>query len=176
MEPFLRDHVDDRAALEKEVAELAASFESLCAGNDQAGALRISGRLTERLRVLGDLERAQVFAQRHYVLCLATGSDDEKVRGMVRVATVRQYLGQHDAAEPLFREAVKLCDRLGVVGVKDLALQHFGKCLAEMGNLKEARECFRMALRMRQKKNDPSLVASTEAALAELDRRAGTAR
>lgn len=172
--PFLRGEPEDRAALEQEVRVLESSYQTLCAAQDQAGALRVTGRLAERLRLLGDLERAQLYAERHHVLCLAVGSDEERARGLVRVATVRQFLGHHEAAEPLFREASRMCDRLGIVGVKDFALQHFGKCLVEMGRLDEAADCFKEALRLRQKKNDASLLASTREAIDALSKlRAG---
>jgi tetratricopeptide (TPR) repeat protein len=48
---------------------------------------------------------------------------------------------------------------------KDFMLQHKGKCVMEMGYLKEAEKCFSQALHIRKQKGNEELIASTEKAL-----------
>jgi len=52
----------------------------------------------------------------------------------------------------------------------DYVLQHFGKCLVELGELDRAEAMFEEALQLRRQRGDEGLVASTRQAIDALER------
>lgn len=90
---------------------------------------------------------------------------------LMRLATIHQYSGRHRQAIRCFDRALAFIDAHRIRRYKDFALQHKGKCLAELEEYEAARECFRGAMRMRRRRGDTALIRSTEEAIAELQRR-----
>ncbi len=84
----------------------------------------------------------------------------------IRHATALQYSEEHLAAKSRFISIVHECRARDEY--LDFALQHLGKCLAEMEHFNKARTCFEEALELRLLRGDPKLISSTQFALDEL--------
>jgi tetratricopeptide (TPR) repeat protein len=169
--PFQRHYADQASAYVKEIrAQHEALHEAIDAG-DREAELHALGPLAEAYRMLGQLDAALPHAER--ALALARELDKPKfvVSNLIRLATTYQYLNRHEEAEPLFEEAVELSRRVGVL--EDFALQHQGKCLAELGRWDEAIANFEAALAMRKAKGQAELIASSQEALDEARIRGG---
>lgn len=104
----------------------------------------------------------------------AKGFDRLVVASGIRRATVMQYLGEHEAALMAFEQALTLIRERRILKYRDFALQHMGKCLAELGDIERAQVCFQQALRLRRRRTDPDLVESTERAIDALKRFSGS--
>jgi tetratricopeptide (TPR) repeat protein len=82
-------------------------------------------------------------------------------------ATALQYNGRRDDANPAFDRALALSRAGGWRRLQSFVLQHWGRSLAEQGELDQAQAKFEEALGIRRELNDPR-TASTERALAGL--------
>jgi tetratricopeptide (TPR) repeat protein len=154
--------------LENAVEQLALAT----ASGDQAARLPLVGRVGELYYLLGDYQAAIPLLEEAVAGAQQLGARRLEVVNWIRLATTYQYAGRHDEAEPLFRRAIALARAAEGADRLDFALQHFGKCLVEMGRLDEAIACFEEALALRQAKGDAGLIASTEQALAAVRRNA----
>jgi hypothetical protein len=82
-------------------------------------------------------------------------------------ATALQYSDRRDDAHPAFARALALSRAGGWLRLQAFVLQHWGRSLAEQGDLDQAKVKFEQALAIRQQLGDPR-TASTEKALAGL--------
>lgn len=92
---------------------------------------------------------------------------------LLNLGTARQYLGQRDLAQNLFREGLVLAQLYAIPDHDNFFYHHQGRCHAEQGNIGEARQCFERALKLRRQLGDEQRAARTQAALdalAELER------
>jgi len=106
-----------------------------------------------------------MFLTEAVTLARTLGDRRREAANLIRLATARQYGGQHAEAEAIFREALALTETGDAADYEDFALQHLGKCLVETGRVAEAMLCFDRALVLRWMKADAELIASTEQAL-----------
>jgi RimJ/RimL family protein N-acetyltransferase len=89
----------------------------------------------------------------------------------IRLAQAQQFAGELEQSQALLAEIVARCRcALSVAALLDFALQHLGKVLFDRRRYSDALACFQEALRLREAKNDPELVASTELAIAATTR------
>lgn len=163
---FLRDHARDHAEWASLVRTLRKHAD---AARQPLDRIRALGRLGDALRLsprhgpeaIRILRRACAMAVRasHPGLIAAN---------RIRLGIALQYDGRHRDAVKQFESAIELIDERCVRRLKDYALQHLGKCYAEMSEWKAAKACFQQALRVRRRRNDHELIASTEAALQAL--------
>lgn len=165
MIPFQRPpDLDDESVRERINKNLDHLLEARDAG-DRAERLQLLGQIGNDQRALGNLVEAEMFLTEAVALARTLGDRRREAADLIRLATARQYGGQHTEAEALFREAVILTASGDAADYEDFALQHLGKCLVEMGRVDEAIACFDRALVLRWMKADPALIASTEQAL-----------
>lgn len=171
--PFLRQYAEKAVPvltrLQEQLDELADAREA----NDEEATLPLLGEVGEGYRMLGRLDLAR--APLEEAVQLADQRGDAR-RGMVnrlRLATLMQYAGEHEAAIAMFDDGVARARSLGLL--VDFALQHRGKCLAELGRWEAAIADFEAALAGREKADDAALVASTREALELARERSGLA-
>ncbi len=88
----------------------------------------------------------------------------------IRRATAFQYCGDHAQAVAVFNDVLELITRMRLRKLRDFALQHKGKCLAEMGDDAGAHECFIEALRIRKQRKATDLISSTTRAISAIKR------
>jgi tetratricopeptide (TPR) repeat protein len=159
---FLRDHVEGPDAQRlRHVAEVELA--AARTGTNTTKLVRALLRAGEACRFVGDYD-ASTF---HHEEAIGLTPNLEHTRmSRLALATTLQYRGEHERAAAMFRglldEIRETPDRTG----EDYVLQHFGKCLAEMGRLTEATEMFLAALRLRE------AAGPGAAALADSSRRA----
>jgi tetratricopeptide (TPR) repeat protein len=164
--PFQRPpYLDDDAVRERIAQNLDRLLTARDAG-DRAERLQLLGQIGNDQRALGNLIEAEMFLTEAVALARHLGDTRREAANLIRLATARQYGGQHAEAEAMFRAAVALTISGAASDYEDFALQHLGKCLVEMGRVDEAIACFDRALILRWMKADPELIASTEEALA----------
>lgn len=169
--PFLRQYADQATPLLATLREHLEAIEEARTEGDRESELAAQGPLGDTYRSLGQLDKAATHLE--CALTLARELDRPKAiaSNLIRLATTYQYMNRHEEAEPLFLEALTLTASLGML--EDFALQHYGKCLAELGRYDEAIDCFERALAMRERRGDAGLIASSTEALEEARVRAG---
>ena len=169
--PFQRRAGVDLPSVREQLERCGAQLVQAAIMADAGERLRLLGRAGEAYYLLGDYSVALPLLEEAVRLAQAARDGRLEVANLLRLATAYQYVEQHHRAEPLFRRALALARTAGQTDLLDFALQHFGKCLVEMGWLAEAITCFGEALALRRAKSDEGLIASTERALAAVRRR-----
>jgi tetratricopeptide (TPR) repeat protein len=166
--PFQRRAGVDLSTVRQQLAASLGQLAQATASGTATERLRVIGRVGEAYCLLGNDEMALPLLEEAVALAKKVQDTWLEVVNLIRLATAYQYAGQHGRAESLFRRAVELAQSINYKDRLDFALQHFGKCLVEMGRLDEAAACFEEALALRQVKGDVGLIASTERALAAM--------
>jgi HTH-type transcriptional regulator, pleiotropic regulator of extracellular virulence genes len=154
-------------------AELAADRAVLAAAGPDAASAAVLAALTglgESLTALGHEAEAAAHLETALVMARQLGDHDQEVSALLHLATARQYLDDRDTAQQLFQAGLDAADRYGLSRQRHFLLHHRGRCYAEQGQLPAARDCFQQALALRQQLGDPRFIASTQNALADLDR------
>jgi tetratricopeptide (TPR) repeat protein len=149
----------DRAALEREVAELQRSDSADVPVLRQLGiGLIVLGRYAEAIETL---EQA---------LLVATASGDVKrmIALHLNLGDAHRYAGRFAQAEPHNQTALRLA-REHAAEQEHFALQHLGKLRLDQKRFAEARDYLLDALRQREAMHDDSLVESTRLALRLVD-------
>lgn len=168
MVEILRDCIEDETAWRNLIADLRQKLD--VSRSNLADQVTNLGRLGDHLRLSPDArEEAVQLLQSAIDLALHLGYFRAVAVNRIRLGTALQYSGQHEHAVAEFRQAIALIESRRIRRLKDFALQHMGKCLAEMGCYAEARKCLKQALRLRQRRGNQSLADSTLRALKFLD-------
>lgn len=170
--PFQRRAGVDLSALPGQLEHALEQLAQATASGDQAARLSLVGRVGELSYLLGDYQTAIPLLEEAVAGARQPGARRLEVVHCIRLAMAYQYAGRHEEAEPLFRRAIALAREAEGTDRLDFALQHFGKCLVEMGRPDEAIICFEEALVLRRAKGEAGLIASTEQALAAVRRNA----
>jgi tetratricopeptide (TPR) repeat protein len=160
--PFQRGYAEQALPLVKTIRDQQQVLTTEDA-DDPATFVAAHGQIGEAYRALGQLEPARRHLEKAVAEARAHGLRKQLGTNLVRLATALQYADAHEAAMPLFEEALVVTAETGVA--LDFAHQHLGKCLAELGRWGEAIGHFEQALAMRQARGDAGLIASTEEAL-----------
>lgn len=87
---------------------------------------------------------------------------------LIRLATSLQYSGCHQNAIEVFDQSLLWIRANSLSRYEDFALQHMGKCFAEIGKVRRARQCFMQALEQRYTKGDDQLIESTRRSIGAL--------
>ncbi|WDF04722.1 tetratricopeptide repeat protein [Shouchella hunanensis] len=116
-------------------------------------------------RVLGKTKQAFYYYQRCLQKAEDNGGDKSLLINSIRFGEVLKCAHLHDEALAWFRKASEIAHRLSVSEYDDFILQHKGKCLWEMNELRKARRCFEEAYALRLQKGDETLIESTKQAL-----------
>lgn len=157
MKPFQRLTSDEVADYATEVRQLREQL----AGHT----LSLLGR-AKRMSRLGSLllaDETTVLEGRRLLEDCPKREGDAQVVHAIRYATALQYSQEHRSAYVRFVEIVQDCRKQG--RYLDFALQHFGKCLVEMGHLDQAKACFQEAMGLRCAAGNRELIHSTQRAL-----------
>ncbi|QBI21805.1 hypothetical protein ER308_21095 [Egibacter rhizosphaerae] len=160
--PFMRDERAGDEELAQEAEELAAQLEEL----DGSARVRAEGRLGELLRMLDRYSEAETHLRAALETAVATGDQRAEVANRLRLATALQYQERHHEALEQFdltEDAIAAHEL--EEDYSDFAAQHRGKCLVELGRVEEGIGELERALELRERKGDPELLASTDAAI-----------
>ncbi len=150
-------------------AESALDFEIPEAQSVQERLL-LRGRLGDRLRLNPDtVEEAIAHLRRAVDRYGVLQRPDLKIANPLRLAIALQYADRHHEALPLFRRVLEEIHQTSERKLEDYALQHLGKCLAELNRLDEAQTRLREALKLRNLQGDQELIDSTTSAIAMID-------
>ncbi len=167
---FRRFRLEDPAAARSEIEVLIEQIEEARYQRDKRAELALRIRLGF---LLIPLDRE---AEAIETLTLARGIARDtnawmsEMEALLHLATAYQYRGHLERAQEFFREGLKRCADWGGNDLDDMFYHHQGRCFVEQGMLGEARAAFENALRLREKTGDARRIASTRAALVDLDR------
>lgn len=168
VEPFLRQTLADADDATATLSRLG--LERAAADDDRTRAA-IESRMGEYLSLAPDTRERAIRLLEHVAERAAAGSWTEVTApNDVRLATALQYADRHEEAVALFEASLERLD--AGTELHHVALQHYGKCLAELERCDEARQALEAALAARQATNATGMAESTQAALTELERRA----
>lgn len=175
-EPFLRWYITDRDEWIATAESLQEAADAIDANAERAKAAAALGRLGDHMRRHPNhaASAAEVLGFAVMLAILAKHPETEAAN-RVRLAIALQYADEHEEAVIEHEQAMELIETHHIHELLDYALQHHGKCLAEMGEYEQARQCFHRALEIRRERGDESLLASTREAIDELNRRAAGA-
>lgn len=171
--PFQRHYADKAAPLVEAIHEQRTELQLARQEGDDESILALLGPLSESYRMLGQLDPAVSYGEEALALARKLARPRHVVSNGLRLATAMQYRNQQDEAEPLFREVLDLARSQGAM--LDHVLQHYGKCLVELGRASEAIPLFEEALALREGRGDDELTESAEEALAGARKRLVTA-
>jgi tetratricopeptide (TPR) repeat protein len=160
----LRDVPDAPGEMAAAVATLKEELSQ--PGLQGAVETRLLGQIGVLSRILGRLDDAQGYLEKAVALSEQAGNGKACLVNSIRLANVYQWQQRFDLSDPLFADAVALCEiRTELSAYLDFALQHYGKSLFDQGSYAEAERLFVHALQLRLAKGDDSLVASSRLAL-----------
>lgn len=162
---FLRHAPADPAALD---AEIARTRLALAGATDAITVLDRAGELAGMLTAARREEEARDLL----VPLLASAREHACAEPagwyFLALATASQYLGLRDEANAMFAEALAPARAHGWERLQHFVLHHWGRSLAEEGEIDRARECFTEALAIRARRNETKFVASSQRALQAL--------
>ena len=166
---FQRYRVEDKASLGQRIDILRARLATAIKAGDAAETMRLENQLGFDLTPLD--REAEAAAHLETALGLARRLADKplEIEILLNLGTARQYLGERDVAQELFRTALTKSSEYNLHDQDDFLLHHQGRCYVEQGDLAAARRCFEQALELRRKIGKPRFIDSTQRALAALD-------
>lgn len=132
-------------------------------GSDKAFYL---GRLGTYYRVLGEYEKSHEALKR--ALGLVPSDSAQAMAYTIRKAHTWHWQGEYQKALDLLNP---LCEVES--DYQHFALQHRGKCLMDFGQLAEAKQDLKKALKIRVKEGNESLIQSSLGALQQLKEKSG---
>lgn len=165
---FQRYTAPDPRQLEADIRELRAEWRAARAAGNRDAALRAAADLGERLTTARREREARTLLSATLAEARATGSPEDLGWVLLNLATANQYSGHRDEASAQFPEALRLARSARSEELEHYTLHHWGRFLAEDGEISRARACFERALEIRVRLGDPRQ-ASTRRALAALD-------
>jgi len=160
----LRSVPTDPEALAEVVGEVRAALRAAEQAGDDRTVLALTRELGAGLLALGDHAAAARHFARAVGLAEAAGNVRSAIAARINLGDAHRYAGDYASAEPLYRRALDDARR-AAPDLVDFPLQHLGKHCTEAGRRAEALALLREALALREAKGDPSLLASTRAAL-----------
>jgi len=160
----------DIPTLRQQMATAQAELATITMGAETTR-LRLLGKLGEWHYLLGEFATALPLLAWAVTLAERGGDARALAANHLRLATALQYANHHREAAQLFKHGLTALAPAVAETYRDFFLQHYGKCLVEMGDTTQARACLTEALTLRVAKGDAALIASTEQALAGLAER-----
>jgi len=161
---FQRYTAPDRQQLQTDIRELRQELRAARANRDRAAALRATADLGERLTTARREEEARTLLAAALAEARPLGPSETLGWLLLNLATANQYAGYRDEAGPQFAEALALAQSTRSAELEHYALHHWGRFLAEAGDIAGARDRFERALDIRKRLGDPRQ-ASTQRAL-----------
>lgn len=150
----MRAHV---AALEAQLAYPALAADER---------LRILGTIGVYSRMLNDLNKAEAALIAALALTEPNNNANSYIANRLRLAHVYQWQSRFPEADAIFIDVITRCRaNPDLEPYLDFAYQHYGKSLFDQQRYAEAERAFNSALILRQSKDDPALLESTQFAL-----------
>jgi tetratricopeptide (TPR) repeat protein len=170
--PFFRRFRLSGEDLDEAIAEVGADRETLEEISQTADPQAI---MTAHLRLGANLiplgHEAEAAHHLETALELARQRDEAgpQIEALLQLGTARQYLGDRETAQELFQLGIYLSQQSGISDHVHFLLHHRGRCYVEQRRPDLARRCFEQALVIREQLGDERFIASTRAALEELE-------
>jgi len=165
---FRRFLAEDPAATMQEIAADRLRLEAARERGDQAAMLAIATGIGFGLYITGNEAEAAPMLENALALARQLGDRSAEIEALLHLATARQYLGERDQAQALFKQALDRSEAYGIDAFVHFILHHQGRCFAEQGRIEEARRSFERALPLRERLGNPRFINSTRAALVDL--------
>lgn len=164
MDGCLRQVATDPDAVRTAIAMAAGALEDAREAGDRQVELSMLGYLTEAHRIIGDVEAAERYG-RAGVEGAESGTARQRVAARLRLGEVLRCAGRYaESAEALRTALAEIVDADTEI-YRDFVLQHLGKTYLNANLRDDAIMALREALRIRQRKGDAALIASSEEAL-----------
>jgi tetratricopeptide (TPR) repeat protein len=161
----LRDIPNSPEDMRAHIATLEAEL-STTPPPDTETQLRLLGTIGVYARMLDDLTKAEHNLLAALSLAQQTNNRSSYVANSLRLAHVLQWQQRFTEADSIFTAIIQLCRAdPNLSHYLDFAYQHYGKSLFDQQRYAEAERAFNSALILRQSKDDPSLLESTQFAL-----------
>lgn len=158
----LRDVPNSPTQMQQAVKFLKSQFDSSLQDIDRQ--IYLAGLIGVYSRMLHDFSTAEQALTTALSLC--NGNNKLKIANSIRLAHLYQWQQQYKLSEALLEEVLIQCQSdYRLESYLDFAYQHLGKCKFDQAKYKEAQYYFNLALKLRQKKGDRSLIDSTQLAL-----------
>jgi HTH-type transcriptional regulator, pleiotropic regulator of extracellular virulence genes len=142
--PFLRQYNSDEESWREQVRMLRHAV-SIADGPAEAAAAL--GRLGDHLRTSRDHAQEAIDILRKAIEKSEAAMDPPLLAAnRLRLAVALQYADRHHDALDEHQRAMALIREHGVDRLADFAWQHRGKCMAEIGEYEQARQCFLNAM------------------------------
>jgi tetratricopeptide (TPR) repeat protein len=162
---FLRHTPADPASME---AQIARAREGMAGADDAVTILDRAGDLAAMLTAA----RREQEARDLLLPLLASAREHAAAEPagwyVLALATASQYLDLREEANALFGEGLALARAHGWERLEHFVLHHWGRSLAEEGDIEPARDCFTQSLAIRTRRNESKLIESSQRALRAL--------
>lgn len=165
---FQRFTADDRQALENDIRIARADLRAARTKSDQAAALEIAADLGGMLTTARREHEARAILTAALDEARPLGASETSGWLLLNLATANQYLHKREEAAKQFPAALEIARSVRSQELEHYTLHHWGRFLAESGDIAQARRCFAAALEIRIRLNDPRQ-ASSRRALKALD-------
>lgn len=166
---FQRFTADDQQALENDIRTARAELQAARAKGDRSAALEIAGDLGRLLTTARREQEARALLTAALDEARPLGASETTGWLLMNLAMANQYLHRREEAAKQFPEALEIARSVKSPELEHYTLHHWGRFLAESGDIAKARECFSAALEIRIRLNDPVRQASSRRALKALD-------
>jgi tetratricopeptide (TPR) repeat protein len=160
---FQRFTAPDTATLAKSIEETRLKLEHSSTTGDSLGTIEHAADLASMLTTARREIDALNLIEKHLSVAEALPVTEPIGWFWNAYATALQYSGQRARADAVFSRALNLCRASGWSRLESFVLQHWGRSLAEQGQLDEAEACFSEALSIRTELNDPRQESSRRA-------------
>lgn len=166
---FLRDSVKQAEPVCKSIQTVESLLKNHN-GEDKENLYHLLSYLGNMNRIIKKYEKGMEYLQSALQLAKEIEDRKKEVVSYIRLGELFKYVGNHQQALFCFDQAEQLCQGTDCGEYQDFVLQHRGKCLLELGHNEEALFCLKCALELRQKKEKPDLIQSTETAIDFVER------
>ena len=158
---YLREKCSDDNVLQKVISELETTILDWSNSSPLEDLLFLYGAIGNLYRIKGEAKSSIEALSKAVEL----SEGNKKIVNFIRLGEALKYAGQHQLALSMFNAVIDQCAREEHSQLLDFAYQHKGKCLIELEDISQASECFQKAMKLRVKKGDASLIASTQMAI-----------
>jgi len=162
---FQRYQPQDSPRLVSKIEQDFKLLDKALATNDELLQLELLSRIGANYTMLGREDQAAPLLEQALLMARQRGDRRLEVANLFGLATALQYLGNREKAQLLFQEALDKVYAYDEPYYEDFVLQHRGRCYVEQGKLTEAISCFERALALRERKNDPRGMETSQRAL-----------
>lgn len=158
---YLREKCSDEDFLQKVINEFERTIFNWSSLSPLGDLVFLYGVIGNLYRIKGEAKLAIDALSK--AVDLSEGN--KKLANLIRLGEAWKYAGQHQKSLSLFNAVIDQCAKEEHFQLLDFAYQHKGKCLLELKDKSQATEYFQKAMKLRIRKGDVSLIASTQMAI-----------